>query len=119
MPDLLRKQRLSSWGALSLTLGSIGAGFGVAACCALPVLLGSVGFGTAWLFGIAKLAAPHRSLLLDIGAASLAGGAIALWYQSRVVCATDGWCSRPAVRVLTAIGLAVSLVLLVLGHRYA
>ena len=119
MPDPLRKQRFSSWGALSLTLGGIGAGFGVAACCALPVLLGSVGLGTAWLFGIAKLAAPHRSLLLGIGAASLVGGAMALWYQSKVVCATDGWCSRPAVRVLTTIGLALGLLLLILGHRYA
>lgn len=38
------------WGAMGLTVGGVAAAFSVAACCALPILLGSIGVGTAWLF---------------------------------------------------------------------
>jgi mercuric ion transport protein len=117
--DTTYSRRSSGWGAVSLTLGGLGAAFAVAACCALPILLGSLGIGTAWLFGVAKLAAPHRTVLLAIAAISLAAGALALWRQTRAACPADGWCARPAVRRLTMLGVAFGLVLLVLGYRYA
>lgn len=117
--DLSRARRWPGWGALSLTIGGLGAAFALAACCALPILLGALGLGTAWLFGVAELAAPHRSLLLIAGSASLLGGAVALWYQTRVVCAPNAWCARPAVRTLIAAGLVLGFLLLVLGYRYA
>ena len=111
-------RRVSGWGAVTLTLSGIGTAFAVAACCALPMLLGSLGVGTAWLFGVAKLAAPYRVALMCIAAVSLVGGALSLWNQSRVACSADGWCTRPAARVLTGLGVMVGLVLLVLGYRY-
>ncbi len=108
-------------GSALLTFGGLAAAFGVAACCALPLLLVSLGFGTAWLGGIASLAAPIRSLLLLFAALALAGGAILLWRQQRhaATCGPNGVCTPPAVRVLTLIGLIVGVALLIAGYLYA
>jgi hypothetical protein len=40
-------------GALLLAAGGLAAAFGAASCCALPLLLGSVGLGSAWLVAVA------------------------------------------------------------------
>lgn len=114
-----RTRRLPAWGPLSLMLGGIGAAFALAACCALPLLFGGLGLGTAWLFGVAKLAAPHRTGVLIVGAGLLTGSAIALWNQTRTVCPTEGWCGRRIVRLSVVVGLAIGWGLLVLGYRYA
>jgi hypothetical protein len=65
-------------GAMLFTLGGLAAGFGVASCCALPLLLTTIGVSTAWLGGVALLAAPHRGVLLAVGALCLTGGAALL-----------------------------------------
>lgn len=107
-------------GSVLLTLGGLVAAFGVASCCGLPFLLATAGIGTAWLTGFALLAAPHRTVLLIVGAVSLTGGAILFWRQQRIAACTPGaFCSRPAVRNLTLTGLLVGLVLLYLGYAYA
>ena len=107
-------------GSLLLTFGGLAAAFGVASCCGLPFLLATAGIGTAWLTGFALLAAPHRSVLLIVGAVCLAGGAILFWRQQRIAACTPGaFCSRPTVRNLTLAGLLVGLVLLYLGYAYA
>ena len=107
-------------GSVLLTLGGLAAAFGVASCCGLPFLLATAGIGTAWLTGFALLAAPHRSVLLIVGAVCLAGGAALFWRQRRIATCTPGaFCSRPAVRNLTLAGLLVGLVLLYLGYAYA
>lgn len=107
-------------GAGLLTLGGLAAAFGVAACCALPLMLISLGLGTAWLGGIASIAAPNRTLLLAFGALALTGGAVLLWRQQRqaATCGPDGVCTPPAVRVLTLAGLIIGLVLLCAGYLY-
>src|SRR5216684_958287 len=61
-------------GALLLAAGGLAAAFGVASCCALPLLLGSVGVGSAWLVTVAWFAAPHRIALLAITVICLASG---------------------------------------------
>ena len=108
-------------GAGLLTIGGIAAAFGVAACCALPLLLISFGLGTAWLGGIASIAEPNRTLLLAVGALALAGGAILLLRQHREAkaCGPGGICTPPAVRMLTLFGLIVGVVLLCAGYLYA
>jgi mercuric ion transport protein len=108
-------------GPVLLTLGGLAAAFGVASCCALPLLLTTLGLGTAWLGGVALLAAPHRPLLLTAAALCLLGGAALLWWQRRAaaVCAPGAVCARPAVRGATAVGLLLGLVLLTLGYAYA
>jgi mercuric ion transport protein len=108
-------------GAALLADGGVAAAFGAASCCALPVLLGSLGLGSTWLLGLALLAAPHRLILLAAGVACLAGGAFLLWRQQQAAaaCAPGTACSRPAVRRLTAAGLVLGSILLVLGYAYA
>jgi mercuric ion transport protein len=107
-------------GCVLLTLSGLAAAFGVASCCGLPFLLASAGVGTAWLTGFALLAAPHRSILLIVGAVCLAGGAALFWRQRRVAaCMPGAFCSRPAVKSLTLAGLLLGAVLLWLGYTYA
>jgi mercuric ion transport protein len=107
--------------AAALTLGGLAAAFGVAACCALPLLMISLGVGTAWLGGIASLAAPNRTLLLVLAALALAAGTILLWRQQHhaATCGPNGVCTPPLVRLLTLVGLIVGVVLLVAGYLYA
>jgi len=65
-------------GAGLFTLGGLAAAFGLAACCALPLMLTTFGLGTAWLATVGLIAEPHRQALLLFGAVALAGGAILL-----------------------------------------
>jgi mercuric ion transport protein len=107
-------------GSVLLTVSGLAAAFGVASCCGLPFLLATAGLGTAWLTSFALLATPHRSVLLIVGAACLAGGALLLWRQQRMATCTPGaFCSRPTVRSLILTGLLVGMVLLYLGYAYA
>ncbi len=113
-------QPLRDASATLLTLGGVMAAFSVASCCGIPFLLATLGVSSAWLAGIALLAAPHRTLLLWAGALCLAAGALLLWRrQPTTVCATDSVCSKPAVRGLTGIGLIAGLALLAIGYLYA
>ncbi|MCW3837258.1 mercuric transporter MerT family protein [Sphingomonas canadensis] len=107
-------------GAAFLTVGGIAAAFGVASCCALPILLATAGLGAGWLGGIASAASPYRTLLLSLSALFLIGGAILLWRQQRVAmtCGPDGVCTAPAIRAILLIGLLVGATLLYLGYAY-
>ena len=117
---VMNGQPLRDTGATLLTLGGIAAAFGVASCCGLPFLLATVGVSSAWLTGIALLAAPHRPVLLWAGALCLAAGAVLMWSrQTATVCATDAVCSKPSVRGLTVVGLIAGLALLTIGYLYA
>ena len=112
--------KLTSLGGGLLTLGGLAAAFGVASCCALPLLLASLGLGTAWLTGIALAAIPYRNLLLAVSAIALLGGAVLLWRQQRaaIACGPEGVCVSPAVRVLNLLGLVTGAVLLWAGYTY-
>ena len=90
-----------------LTLGGVGAAFGLAACCALPMLLVSMGIGTAWLGGIALYAASRRPAFLIVALIGLVGGAILLWRQRKSI--------TPVLLWLTVGGILLGLVLLYFG----
>ncbi|MES2443402.1 MAG: mercuric reductase [Pseudomonadota bacterium] len=107
-------------GAATLTLAGIAAAFGVAACCALPILLASAGIGAAWLGGIAITTAPYRTLLLALGALCLLAGAALLLRQQIAAtrCGPGGTCTPRWVRVLTLVGLLIGAALLWGGWRY-
>lgn len=106
--------------ALLFTIGGLAAAFGVASCCALPLLLTTVGVSTAWLGGMALIAAPHRGALLIIAALCLAGGTALLWRQQRtaVTCGPNDACTSPTVCVLTLVGLLIGAGLLWAGYAY-
>lgn len=106
-------------GAVLATLVGLLASFGLASCCALPIILATFGLGTAWLGGIALFATAHRPLLLAVAAICLAGGALLLWKQRKpAACSSGTICSRPAVRGVTLAGLLVGFVFLYLGYTY-
>ncbi len=108
-------------GAALCTLAGIAAAFGLASCCALPLLLTTIGLSAAWLGGLALMAAPHRGVLLAVGALCLLGGAVLLWRQQRraATCGPGGVCTPPAVRALTLVGLLIGAGLLWAGYTYA
>lgn len=108
-------------GAVLLTVGGLAAAFAVASCCGLPFILATLGLGTAWLYGVAVFAAPHRAGLLAAAAICLVGGTVLLWRQRQVLasCAPGGVCTKPTVRALTTVGLLAGFVLLYLGYAYA
>ncbi len=111
----------SAKGAGLLTIGGIAAAFGLASCCALPMLFAGLGMGTAWLGGIGLIAAPHRLPIMIISAVLLTGGAALLWRQQRVMatCGPDTVCTPPAFRLLTLAGLIIGAGLLWAGYTYA
>lgn len=106
--------------AAVLVVGGIAAAFGVASCCALPILLTTAGLGAGWLSGIALAASPYRTLLLCLSALFLIGGAILLWRQQRaaMTCGPDGVCTPPAMRAVLLVGVLLGGVLLGLGYSY-
>jgi mercuric ion transport protein len=118
-PETLAPARGS--GAVLLTACGLVAAFSVASCCGLPFILATLGLGTAWLYGIAVLAAPHRTILLAVAGVFLIGGALLMWHQRQTsaVCAPGRVCTKPAVRGLTMAGLLVGFVLLYLGYAFA
>jgi mercuric ion transport protein len=113
--------RRSVSGAAWLTLGGLAAAFGLASCCALPLLLTTLGLSTAWLSGVALMAEPHRGVLMVIGAVCLLGGAVLLWRQQRAAatCGPGGVCMPQWVRALTLVGILAGLGLLWAGYAYA
>jgi mercuric ion transport protein len=108
-------------GAALFTVAGVAAAFGLASCRALPLLLTTLGLSTAWLAGVALMAAPHRGPLLVIGALCLSGGAILLWRQRRAAARSgpNGVCTRPAVRGFTLVALLIGAALLWAGYTYA
>jgi mercuric ion transport protein len=126
MSDLAGKTRATdrsaiSSGAALFTLGGLAAAFGLASCCALPLLLTTIGMSTAWLGGVALMAGPHRGALRVIGALCLLGGAVLLWRQQRTAatCGPTGVCTPPVVRALTLVGLLIGVGLLWASFTYA
>ena len=109
---------LEGVGVVALTVGGFSAAFGLASCCALPILLSTAGIGTAWLTRIAVASIPHRSALLLIGFLCLASGAVLLFRGRKEACTPGSICSSTLVRSFTAVGLLAGFVLLYLGYVY-
>lgn len=114
------KGKATAWGGLVLTFGGFAAAFGVAACCALPLLFLSLGLGTAWLTVIALAAVPYRGALLIVSALALMAGAGLLWRQQRsaMACDAGSYCTPPVFRLITLLGLALGAILLWAGYNY-
>jgi mercuric ion transport protein len=111
----------SDTGALLLAAGGLAAAFGAASCCALPLLLGSVGVGSAWLVALAWVAAPHRIALVGVSAVCLIGdtGLLVRRRYRTARCTAGKACGSPAVTVVAAAVLCLGAVLAVLGYVYA
>ena len=107
-------------GALMLAAAGLAAAFGAASCCALPLILGSLGLGSAWLVGIAWIAAPHRlALLLTAMVCLLAAGGAFVWRRRLAACAPGTSCRRPVTTALLVCTISLGAGLAVLGYLYA
>ena len=93
-----------------LTLGGIGAAFGLASCCALPFLLTGLGLGTAWLAGIGLFAVFHRTAFIAVALIGLGGAAVLLWRQRRTM--------KPAAWAITGAVWVIGAVLFYYGYTY-
>lgn len=102
--------RTSGSVAALLTLGGIGAAFGLAACCALPILLTGLGLGTAWLAGIGLFAIFHRTAFIAGALIGLGGAAVLLWRQRKAM--------KPVAWAITAAVWLVGTVLFYYGYTY-
>ena len=92
-----------------LTLGGIGASFGLAACCALPFYLAALGVGTVWLGDIGIFAEFHRAVFFVVAVVGLVSGAALLWFQRKIMPRPLFW--------LTLFGLLLGIVFMFLGTR--
>ena len=112
--------RVRDTSALLLAAGGLAAAFGAASCCALPLLLGSLGLGSAWLVAVASFAAPHRIALLTAAIVCLvASGAVFAWRRRVAACGPGVTCRSAATATLVVGVLSVGTVLVVLGFMYA
>jgi mercuric ion transport protein len=104
-------------GPTFLAASGLASAFGAASCCALPVLLGSVGLGSAWLGGLALLAAPYRPMLLAAAVVCLSSGSGLLLRRRRVAiaCAPGAACRRSVATGLIMAVLCVGAALTALG----
>jgi mercuric ion transport protein len=118
LPEL---KALSGTGATLFAATGFAAAFGAASCCALPVLLGSLGLGSAWLVSLAFLAGPYRPVLLAAAIVCLVsgGGLLLRRHQNAFPCAPGAACGRSVVtRLITGV-LSLGAVLTVLGFLFA
>ncbi len=115
-----RPKVASETGAALLLAGGLVAAFSAASCCALPLLLGSLGLAGAWLGSLALLAGPHRPALLAAAVICLVGGGgVLLWrYRTAAACAPGAVCGRPRPTALITGALSFGTILTVLGFVF-
>jgi mercuric ion transport protein len=104
---------------LLLAAGGVAAAFGAASCCALPLLLGSLGLGSAWFVTVASIAAPHRLALLAVAIGCLAAGGVLQWRRRRIAACETGACGNPVITSVVTCLLSLGAVLVALGWIFA
>jgi mercuric ion transport protein len=106
--------------ATLLVAGGVVSAFGAASCCALPLLLGSLGFASVWLGSLALVAGPHRPALLAAAVICLVtgGGMLLRRRHASAACARGTICSRPVLSALAMSALCLGAVLAVLGFVF-
>jgi mercuric ion transport protein len=111
----------SEMGLMLLVAGGLVSAFGAASCCALPLLLGALGLGSAWLGSLAVFAGPHRPELLAAAMICLLAGGGILFRRRHAdaACAPGAACGRPGLRALVTGALSLGAVLTALGFVFA
>ena len=111
----------SETGATLLVAGGLVSAFGAASCCALPVVLGSLGLASAWLGSLALLAGPHRPALLAAAVICLlaGGGMLLRCRRAATTCVAGAVCRRPMRSALITGALSLGAILTVLGFVFA
>lgn len=108
-----------SKGAVALVTGGVASAFGLAACCAIPFLLASIGIGTvAWLAPIVSASQPYSAVLTIFSIGALIGSVAIVW-RARTDCRSDSLCARSAFRWTVTGAALFGAVLLALSKIYA
>lgn len=102
----------------ALAAGGLLAAFGLASCCALPILLTVLGLSSASLFGmfgLALLVGPYQRYVLIGAIICLFGAAWIIRRQRQArVCTVGATCERPWLDWLNKIAMALAVGLLAL-----
>ena len=116
-----RAKIVSETGAALLVAGGLVSAFGAASCCALPLLLGSLGLAGAWLGSLGLLAGPYRAVLLAAAVICLvSGGGVLLWHRrAAAACAPGLVCGRLMPTALITGALSLGAILTLLGFVFA
>jgi mercuric ion transport protein len=103
---VLEIKRAPLWAAGAI-LGALAA----STCCALPLLLVSVGISGAWIGTLTRLA-PYQPVFVGLAAVCIAGGFWPIYGRDRPVCANQD-CGMPVPRwaTKTALWLGTAIVL--------
>jgi len=109
---------MKSTGAVALVAGGIGAAFALAACCAVPLLLASLGIGAVWLAPVVSASQPHAEALTGVSAIALLGS-VGVVARAPKHCEPSATCARPWFRWTVIAAALVGAVLLVLSKVYA
>jgi mercuric ion transport protein len=120
--DTITSRRIAGeTGVTLLVVGGLVSAFGAASCCAIPLLLGSLGIAGAWLGTLALIAEPYRPALLAAAVICLVGGGATLLWRRRpaAACAPGKICGRPVPTALITSALCLGAVLTVLGFVFA
>lgn len=97
----------------TLATGALVAAFGVASCCALPLMLGAFGVGSAALLGIAVVVGPYQIYVLAAAVVCLCGAAFVMWRQRRAeACAASGRRARPVLDRFAQLAIVLAMALL-------
>jgi mercuric ion transport protein len=84
------------------------------------MLLGSLGLGSAWLAGVAILAAPHRIALIAAAVVCLVGaGAGLAWYRQALTCAPGTACGSSAITPFIIGFISLGAALTIAGYLFA
>lgn len=112
------KDEVKTTGAVALVSSGIAAAFGLAACCAIPLLLAGIGIGAAgWLAPIVSASQPYATLLTIFSLVALVGSVAIVWRAPRH-CQPSSICARPAFRWAISCAAAIGAILLVLSKIY-
>ena len=108
----------SETGATLLVAGGFVSAFGAASCCALPVVLGSLGLASAWLGNLAIIAGPE--LLVAAVVCLVVGSGVLLWRRRAAApCAPGAPCGQSTPTALLVGALVLGAGLTVLGFVFA
>ena len=112
------KNEVQTSGAVALVSSGIAAAFGLAACCAIPLLLAGLGIGAAgWLAPIVSATQPYSTLLTIFSLFALIASVVIVWRAPRH-CQPSSLCARPAFRWAVTCAAAFGAILLLLSKIY-
>jgi mercuric ion transport protein len=103
---------------VALAGSGVAAAFALAACCAVPLFLATLGISANWLVPLVSATTPYTELLTGFAVVALAAS-VFIVLRAKRTCQPGDLCARPAFRWSVIVAAAIGAVLLVLSKIYA